>query len=399
MVSAHRVQRPVPPISVVLSRCAAALCVAALVPLASGCKPSPLPGENAGQTVAVTNTAASTEVDTASLAPLLEIGGRVLTIGEFESRAALMSEIARAKLDVTQSRTSLLEMFVWVELLAALGTDSGLVGGAEEALFGLEVEARANLADDVARSLDVSTLEPRWRAAFEAQHAEWERPAQRKVRGITLPDRALAEQVRADMVAGLEHTDAEHVFRSYNQALATGDSTDGAWGWVVDPAHGGLGDPALLDVIFSVEPSTLSPVFASTRGWEIVYVEGVDEGLTLTFEDAEAYVRSRVLAMARGEHMRSVLDASREAAGVSVDTAAVARLAALRTREPADTSRPRRYAQEALASAYVTELGVDLLNEVNEERAARVSNPSVQSVDPPVHSLAPEGSGAPLMTP
>lgn len=359
------------------------VCLVAFV----GCRPEPLPGESI--TAVVTTAADEMEAQGVADVPLLSLDGRELTIGEFEARSALLSEVARYKLDTPQSRTGLLEMFVWIEALGKLGTREGLIGGAEETLLGRENEARANLEASAGLAVDPSALDAEETAWFEAHGDLLQRPARRNILGIRFDDRARAAAIRDEMAGLLEHAGSAHVFRSMHASLDTGDDTLGEWGWVAHPDAAERIDSALADAIFALDIRTLSEVIETTRGFEVVWVVAEDPATELTFEEVEVYVHERVHAAARGEHMRRELDAARAANSVAIDAVVVARLDANRA-TPVEESRPRRYSGPGLSNAIEAELGIDELKRVNEGRDALVYNPNLTAYEPAPE--APEGS-------
>lgn len=372
-----------------LSACALAGAVAA-----GGCKPTPLPGEpNSPLTYDPTVEEGEAEGPDPAL---LQIADHTFTIGEFEARAARLSPLAQYKLNTPQTRGELLELFVWAELLSLHATREGAVGGAEEVLFGAEVETLANLEDHVERTLDQEAIHAQNGAWFDAHRDIFQRPERRRIYGIVTDSAETAAVAHAEVTRALEHSEPRHVFALFAPLYSTDEATaaDGTMGWLVREEDGGTADPAVIAAAFALEAGELSEVFPSTRGWEFVFLAQVEEEMDLPFDRVDGYVAERAMQEARGAAMRDRLDAARRDAGASIDQAAVATLVAARVGGDSPSERPRRYSLETLQQLPSAELGDDVTAAVEADAAAIIDNPLLRPQDPPVNTPAPDGSGA-----
>lgn len=366
----------------------------AVFAVGSAClKPEPLPGEPNATITVQTGAAGAAEASDAPDPVLVDIAGYALTLGEFERRATRLSDIAQLRLNTTHGRAGLLEMFVWLELLAREARLQGLVGTADELMLVDEARARALLESDAAGSVDRDALSESLPEYFAERREEFTRPERRRVYGIVLPDRAAAERARADVERALEHARPAHVFgrlAPYYSVEADSAAAGGRYGWVVRNEDGGTGDPLLVDAVFEMAETGLGPVVRTTRGWEVIYVAAIQPAMALTFQEVEAYLGEQQYRGAVADHQRARLDAVREEVGVEVDGSAVAALAARRTSEPDGPQRERRYARDALAGVPSAELGFEVVAATEADQARMFDNPFTRPVDPP--RTEPEGS-------
>lgn len=370
----------------------AALLVASL---AAGCKPDPLPGEPNATTAVTTGPAEGAAASAAPDPVLLDIDGTVVTLGDFERRAARLSELSELRLNTTQGRSGLLEMFVWLELLARTAEQEGLVGTAEEILLVEEARARTLLDNHAAGTVNREALSERLPEYYaERKESDFTSPERRRIYGIVFDDPETARAVRREIIAALDHVRPVHVFGRLAGVYSTHQASredEGRMGWITRPEDGGTADPILADAVFAMPEPGLGPVVQTTRGWEVFFVAAIEPAVERSLQDVEAYLADVQYREALAADARGQLDEHRAALGVEVDAGAVAALAAARHDEPESATRPRRFSVEALAGDPAVELGYGTVDAINEDRATLLDNPRTRPMDPPAFPL--EGSG------
>ena len=367
-----------------------------------GCRPEPLPGEPNSDSVLGTGADQVADEEEGEDPVLLQIANYAFTIGDFERRAARLSDEAQLKLNTTQTRNGLLEMFVWVELLAYDAAQQGLVGLSDEVFFVDEAVARARLEYLASANVNQDTLAEGLPEYYEERREELlTRPERRRIYGIVVDDRALAESVRGELEQALEHVRPVHAFQRLADLYSTHRASaedKGRMGWLVRVEEGGTGDPALTEAVFAMEDYGLGPIVETSRGYEIFYVSAIIDGMELELDDARRYLTQLQYDEATADFQRAALDGEREDADAQIDASAVARLAAARAevdpQAPESPVRPRRFSREALAGEPVAEIGIDVVAEVMEETARIVANPRTVPRDPPFAHADGSGEGS-----
>lgn len=347
----------------VLSRAALAG-VAAL--WCAGCKPAPLPGEpNAQEGRAVMQAADRGETATI---PLARVNGREITLDEVERRLAQRSVESQRYFADADMRPQFLEMLLWIDVMA---TESLREGWTQSSIAGLledDYRARALLAELAPASLYLGAIaDADVAAAWEAWEAQLLPVARRRVSVSLYADRAGAEDAwrQLDAWVALEHDTLDELFayeaRAHSQHEAT-RSEGGALGWVAPAAAGSGIDPAFEALVFGLEEPGIAGILDTPEGALLVYVAGMPEVRPPSFEDAEPWIRGRLLAAQRAAALRATLDAQRQQVEVSIDAAAVASLRAARVAnlgEAEPARRYRRFSEEALAGLEPRAFGRD----------------------------------------
>lgn len=356
----------------------AALAVAA--PLAA-CKPLPLPGEPNAPRVAVETSVGGEEERPDPV--VFEVAGRPVTIGEIDRRAQLVSSTAQLLLDSAQSRESLVEKLLWLELLANAADREQLPHGADEALLFADADARARL--DAIATATVSrgdiTAED-MTAAYESARPSLQRPAAALVSGLFFETEEQALDAYELLRPRARFVPVEALFAQLAPALgSTTDSTGPQLGWLgaTDPEA----DPAIIRAVFaSTEAGLREPVLTS-RGWAVLGAARFREPLDVSIDDADGYLRQAIVAERIGQTKRAALDAARAESDVSVDADTVARLEAARALATVSApARPRRFERDALAGAPEAVAGFEVLEAARAEAASVHQNPTLSAVAP-----------------
>ena len=306
-----------------------------------GCKPDPLPGEpNAPQVVGAAEIADGEAVDP----PLLLIGDRPLTLSEFDRRAGLLSRSARYRLNSPAQRRRLLEMVVWAELVAEEATRLELIGGLDEQFLVEDARAHSILEEASRRSVNRADItEEEVRAVFDATQNEIQKPEERRVYTIVLPDRESALAVQEQIGALTEYDQARRIFRALAPVYSIHEPTN-ADGFVGELREDSEGDPAFLEAVFSSEDEgMLAEIAETSRGFEVILVDLIVAGREIPFEEYEGRIRERLHQEALAERQRALLDETRASLEASVDADALAALTEARQDRPGELTRARRF--------------------------------------------------------
>lgn len=372
------------------------LACAVLVGALGGCKPEPLVGEGPVGAIVATQPAGD-ETEPRVDPVLMTVGGVPLTVEEFERMASRLSDLSQRKLNTVQGRNGLLQMFLWMQILAVAAEREGLAGGAEEVLQIEEARARAALDAHSAGTVDREALDATLEGYYEARRSDFVTPEQRRVYGIVVESEDKARQVHAEVETALEHARASLVIERLAGVYSIHEpsrSEGGFYGWLVSNADGASNDPALDAAIFGMRDVGLGPVVQTSRGWEIFVIGAIREPRNLGLDDVRRTLSEERFHEAVGADQRAELDAARVRLGAVVDRVAVGALAEQRASEPPEPHRPRRYSQAALAKDPVAELGDAVLDALAAEQAALRANPATAPAptlaEPAEPAVAPE---------
>ena len=336
-----------------------------VVVLCVGCKPAQLPGEpNAQEGRAFMQAAERGET---AAVPLARVGGRDITLDEFERRLAQRSPETQRYFADPDMRPQFLEMLVWLDVMASEAERAGWTQSAVAGLLEDDYRARALLTELAPASLYLgSIVESEVVAAWEAWRDTLLQVARRSVSVSLYPDRARAEEAQRRLETWVtEERDAlEELFAYEARVNSLHEATrgeGGALGWVA-PASAGSGiDPALDALVFGAESPGIAGIMDTEEGALLVYVAGVPEVRAPTYDDAEPWIRGRLLAVQRAAALREALDARRAEVGIERDASAIDALAAARatvTGQAVAASRYRRWSTEALAGLEQRTFGV-----------------------------------------
>jgi hypothetical protein len=198
--------------------------------------------------------------------PVAEIGGRIITLADFQKSIDDQAADLRARYADPAAREALLEQLVRFELLAmaayrrGYATDPAVSRATKEALVR---ELLDGDLDPEADARGIPAAELAW--YYEEHKAELRRPAEVRASVIVLGDRAAAEAVRAE---------ADGADDAAWRALVERSSIDpatrergGDLGWFARPSDGGAVDAAVAEAAFALgEPGAVAPVVVAASG-------------------------------------------------------------------------------------------------------------------------------------
>jgi parvulin-like peptidyl-prolyl isomerase len=216
--------------------------------------------------------------------PLAEFDGEVITWGELRQVLVAAEQAATARDPLameTEARLAALQARIDRRIMAKKARDAGLE---QDPLFqARSSEYRKSRLINLHRSRLAAAMEPaeeELRAYYEANRDAIVLREQRKVQEVVLENEADAAAIR-DRIESGELT----LFQAAAQySIAPGAKQNlGEIGWVV----AGRAQPALDELIFSLEPGETGGPVQSTAGWHILQVQDVNEARYDSLDDAD----------------------------------------------------------------------------------------------------------------
>jgi len=239
--------------------------------------------------------------------PVAEIGGRIITLADFQKSIDDQAADLRARYADPDARKALLDQLVRFELLAmaayrrGYATDPAVSRATKEALVRELLDGDLDPAAD-ARAIPAAELA--W--YYEEHKAELRRPAEVRASVIVLADRDAAEAVRAE---------AEGADDAAWRALVDRSSIDpatrergGDLGWFARPSEGGAVDPAVAEAAFALaEPGAVAPVVAAASGPCVVRLEERRPEVEPAFDEVRDAIALRLARERRARALEAYL--------------------------------------------------------------------------------------------
>lgn len=238
---------------------------------------------------------------------LAKVGDRVITVADYATTLDRMSRFERLRYQTPERRKALLEELVNTELMAREAERRGLDKRPETQAYVNQL-----LADEVRRRLRAGLPEPEAlsneevRAYYAAHREELRVPERRRIAMLTLPNRASAEKVLAELrtdasVARWNELGRVHATEvQSNSVVAT--PVLGDLGFIAATPDAGSGEVSTLpDVVraaaFKVgEGGGFLPELIEGKGaFYLVRVTTVAQAHLPSVEEADATVRARII--------------------------------------------------------------------------------------------------------
>lgn len=311
-------------------RLVAASCLVALV---GGCR------KPAADT---TETSASAPIPSVERIPaelatrvLAKVGDRVITVADYATVLDRMDPMERLRYQSTERRKALLDELVNTELMAREAERRGLDKRPETQAYVNQL-----LADEVRRRLRASLPAPEAlpvetvQAYYAAHRDEFRQPERRRVAVLTLPSKAVAEKVVAELGKDAELARWNELGRAHSTqsqgALSLPTPVFGDVGFVTaqGDAEGEVPVPApVRAAAFQIAGTGVAPAaIEHERVFYLVRVTTVAPAHLPTLEEADAQVRARVLDGQLAERERELQKALEKATPVEVNEAVISRL-------------------------------------------------------------------------
>jgi len=263
--------------------------------------------------------------------PLVTIGNRTITVGEFADRLASQSPYLQARFESPERRREFLDNMVRFELLVYEAKRRGYddLPEIQRARRSAMTQQLIKKEVDGALNLDAITDEEIL-AVYEANPHEYDRPAQVRASAIFIKDRAKAEKVLAEAKdADINRFRRLARERSEDESLA---KNGGDLQFFTADAEG-QPPPQVRDAAFTL--TRVGQVFpklvGSPDGYYIVMLTGKRAALKRTFEQAKRAIRHKLARQKKDEAMDALLARLKKEIPVEVDYEA---LAAVRVEPP-----------------------------------------------------------------
>jgi parvulin-like peptidyl-prolyl isomerase len=231
---------------------------------------------------------------------LAKIGETVITVGDFADRLASQSPYLRARYASPERRKEFLDNMVRFELLALEAKKRGHEQQPEVDRVRRQMmvqQMMKEMFDDKGVKLsDITDAEIK--AYYDANPAEFRKPAQRRASHILFKDKAKAESVLKKLQAA---PDDMELFRKLAEENTQDPETKPRFGdlrfFSQEPAEGESAPPKpVRDAVFALDKTGAlhAQVIQSEQGFHVVKMTGERAALDRSLEDARRLIQNRL---------------------------------------------------------------------------------------------------------
>jgi peptidyl-prolyl cis-trans isomerase C len=284
------------------------VCSAAVLALAAGCggdKKSDEDKAKAGEQQGAELKHGLTEEQSKQV--LAKVGETVITVGDFAERLAGQSPYLRARYASPERRTEFLDNMVRFELLALEAKKRGHEQQPEVDRVRRQMmvqQMMKEMFDEKGVKLsDITDAEIK--AYYDANPAEFHKPAQRRASHILFKDKAKAEAILKKLQNA---ADDMELFRKLAEEHTQDAETKPRFGdlrfFSHEPAAGDTAPPKpVRDAVFALDKTgALAPqVVQSEQGFHVVKMTGERAALERSLEDARRLIQNRLWRKKREE--------------------------------------------------------------------------------------------------
>jgi parvulin-like peptidyl-prolyl isomerase len=275
------------------------VCSAAVLVLAAGC------GDKKAEDKPKTEDKKAAELkhgltDEQSKQVLAKVGETVITVGDFADRLANQSPYLRARYASPERRREFLDNMVRFELLALEAKKRGHEQQPEVDRVRRQMmvqQMMKEMFDEKGVKLSDIT-EEEIKAYYDANPAEFHKPAQRRASHILFKDKAKAEAVLKKLQAA---PDDMELFRKLAEENTQDAETKPRYGdlrfFSKEPAEGEAAPPKpVRDAVFALDKTgALAPqAIQSEQGFHVVKMTGERAALERSLEDARRLIQNRL---------------------------------------------------------------------------------------------------------
>jgi hypothetical protein len=258
--------------------------------------------------------------------PLVEVGDRTITVGEFADRLASQSPYLQARFESPERRREFLENMVRFELLVYEAKRRGYGDKPEiqrarrtamtQQLIKKEVDEKLNLGD-------ISDAEVQ--AVYDANPQEYDRPAQVRTSAILIGDRARAEKLLAEAKKG---DIAQFRKLARENSEDPNSAPDGGDLQFFTADAEGTPPKAVRDAAFTLNRvgQVFPEVIETPAGYYIIMLTGKRAPLKRTYEQAKRAIRHKLAREKKDAAMEALLERLRKEIPVEIDYDALAEI-------------------------------------------------------------------------
>jgi peptidyl-prolyl cis-trans isomerase C len=260
--------------------------------------------------------------------PLAKIDDVVITLGEFQERINRQSPYIRARYTSLEQKREFLDSLVRFEVLAKEAYRRGLDKDPEVVRTMKQVMIQKLMRDEFDTKVTAdSVTDAELKAYYDANLAEYVRPAEVRVSAIIVKNRAQAQRVAIEARGDAGKTNKG--FRDLVMKYSSDEETKLRGGDLryFDTATKDL--PAtVVKAAFELENTgDVSPAIDAGNGaWYVLKQTGRRKSITKSFYDAKAQIRNKLFREKRLQAQKDYIDALRAKTKIEIDEANLAKV-------------------------------------------------------------------------
>ncbi|MSP90938.1 MAG: peptidyl-prolyl cis-trans isomerase [Myxococcales bacterium] len=263
------------------------------------------------------------------------IGARQITLGELEQRLLAEPAVIRSQFASVQKRKDYLQKMVQFEVLAAEARRQGLDRDPEVLEITRQALVRRWLATVGDAEIKPATIPAADLRSYYDQNPQlYHKPEQVDVSHMLFANRAKADKVRLELIAGSAGNTAQLVSLWNDYVVRLSEDKDtapqlGALGLVARAAPHGAAPaevarlavipPELIEAAFALKAFEVGPVVATARGFHVVMVTSRSPAVEKTFDEVKDSIAQRVAKRERELLRQRRLDDLRAKAKIDVN--------------------------------------------------------------------------------
>ncbi|HKU38468.1 MAG TPA: peptidyl-prolyl cis-trans isomerase [Polyangiales bacterium] len=241
---------------------------------------------------------------------LVKVGDTTISVGEFAERLGGQSPYLRARYNSPERRREFLDNMVRFELLASEASKRGYDKSEDVARIRKQMMVQQMMQDLFDKQgIKLSDIgEAEIKAYYDANKAEFEKPAQVRASQIVIKDKATADKVLKQLLA---KPDDMELFRKLAQQHNVDPATKDSYGDLhffsaeKDATEGDEAPraPAVRKAAFSLEKvgDVYAELVQTEQGFHIVKLTGKRDAMKRTLEDARRLIQNRLWRQKREE--------------------------------------------------------------------------------------------------
>lgn len=256
--------------------------------------------------------------------------GDTITVAELEQRFAEMNPYARARYQTVEQRKDYVEGLVRFELLAREAIRRGLQNDPDVVEAAKRVMVQELLKQELDEKADAIS-DAQVKQYYDSHHDDYVKPAMTRLAHVMFAKehRAQAEEVLAAAKAlqPMDYAGFGKLARDHSEDART-KVLDGDLRFLSDDELATTLGPELKDAAVKLERiGDVAPALVETaKALHIIKLEGRQQALNLSLEQAAPSIRQVLLNETRQERYRALLERLKQDAKLEIDDAALAKI-------------------------------------------------------------------------
>ncbi|HEY4239319.1 MAG TPA: peptidyl-prolyl cis-trans isomerase [Kofleriaceae bacterium] len=260
--------------------------------------------------------------------PLAKIGDTVITLGELQERINRQSPYIRARYTSLEQKKEFLDSLVRFEVLAQEAYRRGLDKDPDVVRTLKQTMIQKLMRDEFDAKLTPDAIpDPELKAYYDANVADYVKPAQVRASAIITKNKAQADRAALDArgEGGKTNKGFRDLVAKYSQdedsKLRGGDLR------YFDASSKDVPAPVVTAAFALVNTGDVSPVIDAGNGtWYILKQTGKRVGVTRTFDDAKPLIRNKLYREKRLQAQKDFIEGLRAKATITVDEVNLAKV-------------------------------------------------------------------------